>query len=71
MKVNDQRHQKQELSISELEAPNVYVSSRMQKYLMKVLNEDWLVCLETGQAYYGSEFDGDVFEPVNAVLEIK
>ncbi len=70
MKVNDLRHQKQELSFDELEWGKCYVSSRLQKYL--IFTEDsTMVCLQTGATYQESGFRGDVFEPVSAVLEIK
>lgn len=70
MKVNDLRHQKQELSFHELEAGKVYVSSRLQRYVI-MTKELSTVCLQSGELFEADEHDGDVFEPVNAVLEIR
>lgn len=71
MKVNDMRHQKQELSFDELEAGNTYISHKLQKYVIKTRDNYYVVCLESGQVFDYDEVNGDVFEPVNAVLEIK
>lgn len=70
MKVNDQRHQKQEFSFDELEAGKVYISHRMAKYVIKT-DDLYTVCVESGVLFDEDEHAGDVFEPVNAVLEIK
>lgn len=70
MKVNDQRYQKQELSFDQLETGKVYVSHKLQKYIIKT-DHVLTVCLDSGVVIQKGEHDGDVFEPVNAVLEIK
>lgn len=70
MKINDLRFKKQELTLDELECGRVYVSSRLQKYLL-LTSEDLLVCLETGEAFDEDECEGDVFTPVEAELVIK
>jgi len=70
MKVNDLRNKKQELSFDDLNCGFVYISSRLQKYLL-MTEDDTMVCLESGSVFHDHQFNGDVFEPVSAVLEIK
>lgn len=69
MNITDNRFKKQELNWDELETGKVYVSHRLQKYVM-MTDSECLACLETGQLYNG-ESSCDVFEPVKATLVVE
>ena len=76
MKINDTRGKSKELTFEELEAGKVYISSRLQKYVMfcnlglSTTGNDYTVCLETGELFNLEEMYGDVFTEVSAVLQI-
>lgn len=70
MKVNDLRGKlDKELIFNDLEAGRVYVSSRFQKYMIYT-QDDYTICLESGERFDRTDHDGDVFTEVNAVLQI-
>lgn len=74
MNIIDNRFKKQELIFEELESGKVYVSSRLQKYVMGTTGHrgyNYVVDLESGEVYDDVELDGDVFTPVEAELIIK
>lgn len=74
MKINDQRFKKQELSFEQLDCGKVYVSSRLQKYVMSISGHhgySYIVDLEDGEVYDEDECNGDVFTPVEAELIVK
>lgn len=71
MNINDIRHKKQELSFYDLEQGQIYISSRMQKYVILTGNES-LVCMETGDIWGHTEISrDDVYTPVKATLVIE
>lgn len=70
MKVNDIRGKSQEFTFDELEAGRVYTSTRFQKYLL-MTDDMYTVCLETGEMIGCDQHVGDIFIPVNAVLEVR
>lgn len=70
MKVNDKRFVKQEVGVDDLLNNEVYVSSRLQRYILVTMQGN-VVCLETGEEYNLAELIGDVFEPVKASLVVE
>lgn len=70
MIIDDRRFDKKELSWGELEAKGVYVSHRLQKYVMKT-DDAYVVCLETAELFDRDECLGDLFEPVRATLVVE
>lgn len=74
MKINDNRGKAKELTFDDLQAGQVYVSHRLQKYVLgtQQWDEDTLliVCLESGEIFDYVECCGDVFTEVNAVLQV-
>lgn len=74
MNITDNRFKKQELNWDELETGKVYISHRLQKYVMMtsgIEKVECIVCLETGELYSETECKGDVFEPVKATLVVE
>lgn len=74
MNIDDRRFDKKELSWGELETGTVYVSHRLQRYVMMtsgIERVECIVCLETGELYSETECQGDVFEPVKARLIVE
>lgn len=75
MNITDNRFKKQELSFDELEAGKVYVSHKLQKYVMASMpwgNDSLLLmCLETGEIFAEDGCDGAGFEPVKATLVVE
>lgn len=69
MIINDVRNTRKELSWSELKNGQVYVSNRLQKYILKT-SDDYVVCLDSGELFDPDECMGDVFNSVNAKLEV-
>lgn len=69
MKVNDVRGKTEELGFDDLEAGGIYVSSRFQKYMIYT-QDDFTICLESGERFDWEEHNGDVFTKVDAVLQI-
>lgn len=69
MQVNDLRGKTVELGFDDLEASKVYVSHRLQKYVLST-DSGYIVCVESGEMWDGDECQGDVFTEVNAVLQI-
>lgn len=69
MKINDMRAYPKPYTFSELKAGEVYVSSRLQKYVM-MTQDDATVCLESGEMFDSDEHSGDEFIHANAKLEI-
>lgn len=50
MIINDVRNTRKELAWSELKNGQVYVSNRLQKYVLKT-NDDFVVCLDSGELF--------------------
>lgn len=74
MNIKDNRFKKKELSWGELETKEVYVSHRLQKYVMMtsgIERVECIVCLETGELYSEAECKGDFFGPVKATLVVE
>lgn len=74
MIITDMRFKKQELSFEELLCGLVYVSHRLQKYVMATSGHhgyNYVVDLEDGEVYDEDECNGDVFTPVEAELIVK
>lgn len=74
MNIDDRRFLKKEFSWDELETSGVYISHRLQKYVMMtsgIERVECIVCLETGELYSEAECQGDVFQPVKATLVVK
>lgn len=74
MIIDDKRFVKKELSWDELETSSVYISHRLQKYVMMtsgIERVECIVCLETGELYSEAECLGDVFEPVKVTLVVE
>lgn len=69
MKIHDLRAYHKDYKLSDLKAGEVYISSRLQKYMI-FTDTDQLVCLETGYLTDSSDHEGDEFNHVNAKLEI-
>lgn len=69
MKINDQRHIAKTVSWINLKAGEVYISSRLQKYMI-FTDTDQLVCLETGYLTDFGDHEGDEFIHIKATLEI-
>lgn len=70
MKINDQRNKKTEFKFDELAYGQVYVSNRLQKYVMRTQNCS-VICLESGELFDDDECDGDVFIPVQCELVVE
>lgn len=70
MRINDVRGKIKELEWNQLQAGEVYTSHRRPIYVMKV-QDNIVVCLETGYLYNEDECQGDVFTPVNATLVVE
>lgn len=70
MKIDDQRFVKQEVGVDDLLNNVVYVSSRLQRYLLVTMQGN-MVCLETGEEYNLAELEGDAFTPVKATLVVE
>lgn len=68
MIINDTRNKAKELNFENLEAGKVYVSSRLQKYMLCV--DGYVACLVSGELFDLDECIGDTFTEVNARLEI-
>ena len=75
MNITDNRFKKQELLWEELECGRVYISHKLQKYVMASMpwgNDSMLLmCLETGEIFAEDECDGDGFEPVKTTLVVE
>jgi len=74
MKINDMRFKKQELPFEELDSGKVYVSSRLQKYVMSTSGHhgyNYVVDLDSGEVFDYDELYEDVFTPVEAEVIIK
>lgn len=71
MKINDTRGKTQNLKFDELIAGEVYVSCRLQVYILAT-EEDISVDIDDGTVYRDHDFnDDDEFIPVHARLEIE
>jgi hypothetical protein len=69
MNINDTRHILKELTWKDLIFGQVYVSSRMSKYM--IFTQDYkTVCLDSGEVYDEDEHKGDMFISVDATLQV-
>jgi len=70
MIINDKRNKSREISWADLKFGEVYISNRLQKYMMYT-QEYKTIDLDSGEMFDEDEHFGDVFYPVKATLEIE
>lgn len=74
MIIQDNRFKKKELSFDQLQTGELYVSSRLQAYVVHTAMDEvgyFNVNLEDGTLYFPDDHIGDVFEPVKATLVVE